>query len=140
MRIIAGLEVQTAGRIELAGRDISALPPAKRDYGIVFQSYALFPNLTVADNVAYGLTNRKVPKAQAMARVSELLTLVGLPGSEAQVPGAAVGRPAAAHRAGAGAGHVAGPAAARRAAVGAATRSCASSCGRRSGRCSASSA
>ena len=86
LRIIAGLEVQTAGRIELAGRDISALPPAKRDYGIVFQSYALFPNLTVADNVAYGLTNRKVPKAQAMARVAELLALVGLPGSQAKYP------------------------------------------------------
>ena len=86
LRIIAGLEVQTAGRIELAGRDISTLPPAKRDYGIVFQSYALFPNLSVADNVAYGLTNRKVPKAQAMARVSELLTLVGLPGSQAKYP------------------------------------------------------
>jgi len=57
-----GLEAQTAGRIELAGRDISALPPAERDYGIVFQSYALFPNLSVADNVAYGLVNRKVPK------------------------------------------------------------------------------
>jgi len=86
LRIIAGLEVQTAGRIELAGRDISALPPAKRDYGIVFQSYALFPNLTVADNVAYGLTNRKVPKAQARERVAELLSLVGLPGSEAKYP------------------------------------------------------
>ncbi|MDP3225884.1 MAG: ATP-binding cassette domain-containing protein, partial [Rubrivivax sp.] len=58
LRIIAGLEVQTAGRIELAGRDISQLPPAERDYGIVFQSYALFPNLNVADNVAYGLVNR----------------------------------------------------------------------------------
>jgi iron(III) transport system ATP-binding protein len=86
LRIIAGLEVQTAGRIELAGRDISALPPAKRDYGIVFQSYALFPNLTVSDNVAYGLTNRKVPKAQALARVVELLQLVGLPGSEGKYP------------------------------------------------------
>ena len=86
LRIIAGLEVQTAGRIELAGRDISTLPPAKRDYGIVFQSYALFPNLTVADNVAYGLTNRKVPKARAMARVAELLQLVGLPGSQAKYP------------------------------------------------------
>ena len=86
LRIIAGLEVQTAGRIELAGRDISRLPPARRDYGIVFQSYALFPNLTVADNVAYGLTNRKVPKAQARARVAELLQLVGLPGSEAKYP------------------------------------------------------
>ena len=86
LRVIAGLEVQSAGRIELAGRDISALPPAGRDYGIVFQSYALFPNLTVAQNVAYGLVNRKVPKAQAAARVSELLALVGLPGSEPKYP------------------------------------------------------
>jgi iron(III) transport system ATP-binding protein len=86
LRIVAGLEVQTAGRIELAGRDISTLPPAERDYGIVFQSYALFPNLSVADNVAYGLVNRKVPKAQARARVAELLALVGLPGSESKFP------------------------------------------------------
>ena len=86
LRIIAGLEQQTAGRIELAGRDISALPPAERDYGIVFQSYALFPNLSVADNVAYGLVNRKVPKAQARSRVAELLALVGLPGSERKFP------------------------------------------------------
>ncbi len=60
LRIIAGLETQTAGSIFQAGRDISVLPPAERDYGIVFQSYALFPNLSVADNVAYGLVNRKV--------------------------------------------------------------------------------
>ena len=86
LRIIAGLEVQTAGRLCLAGRDISTLPPAERDYGIVFQSYALFPNLSVADNVAYGLVNRKVPKAQARARVAELLAMVGLPGSEAKFP------------------------------------------------------
>jgi iron(III) transport system ATP-binding protein len=86
LRVIAGLEVQTAGRIELAGRDISTLPPAERDYGIVFQSYALFPNLTVADNVAYGLVNRKDPKAKARARVVELLALVGLPGCEAKYP------------------------------------------------------
>lgn len=86
LRIIAGLEEQTAGRITLAGRDISRLPPAERDYGIVFQSYALFPNLTIADNVAYGLVNRKVPKAEAKARVAELLQLVGLPGSEGKYP------------------------------------------------------
>jgi iron(III) transport system ATP-binding protein len=86
LRIIAGLEVQSAGRIELAGRDISRLPPAERDYGIVFQSYALFPNLTVADNIAYGLVNRKVPRAAVRARVAELLSLVGLPGSEAKYP------------------------------------------------------
>ncbi len=87
LRIIAGLEVQTAGRIEQAGRDISTLPPAERDYGIVFQSYALFPNLSVADNVAYGLVNRRRPKAEIAARVAELLALVGLPGSEAKFPG-----------------------------------------------------
>ncbi|MEQ1683607.1 MAG: putative 2-aminoethylphosphonate ABC transporter ATP-binding protein [Burkholderiaceae bacterium] len=86
LRIIAGLETQTAGRIAQAGRDISVLPPAERDYGIVFQSYALFPNLTVADNVAYGLVNRKQPRAQIRQRVDELLKLVGLPGSGAKFP------------------------------------------------------
>ncbi|WP_155401276.1 ATP-binding cassette domain-containing protein, partial [Ralstonia solanacearum] len=55
LRIIAGLEAQDAGRIVAGGRDISRLPPRERDYGIVFQSYALFPNLTVVQNVAYGL-------------------------------------------------------------------------------------
>jgi len=86
LRIIAGLEVQTAGRIELAGRDISVLPPAERDYGIVFQSYALFPNLNAAENVAYGLVNRKVPRRAVAKRVEELLALVGLPGSQAKYP------------------------------------------------------
>ena len=86
LRIIAGLEVQTSGEIRQAGRDISRLPPAERDYGIVFQSYALFPNLSVADNVAYGLVNRRVPKAEAARRVSELVKLVGLPGSERKYP------------------------------------------------------
>ncbi|MGH8797822.1 MAG: ATP-binding cassette domain-containing protein, partial [Caldimonas sp.] len=73
LRIVAGLETQTAGRIRQAGRDISVLPPAERDYGIVFQSYALFPNLTVAGNVAYGLVNRKVPRRAIAERVEELL-------------------------------------------------------------------
>src|SRR5947207_11265201 len=86
LRIIAGLETQTAGAIFQAERDISLLPPAERDYGIVFQSYALFPNLSVADNVAYGLVNRKVARATAAARVDELLKLVGLPGSGAKFP------------------------------------------------------
>jgi iron(III) transport system ATP-binding protein len=86
LRIIAGLEPQSAGRIEQAGRDISRLPPSARDYGIVFQSYALFPNLSVADNVAYGLVNRKVAKAQVQQRVEELVRLVGLPGSEGKYP------------------------------------------------------
>lgn len=86
LRIIAGLEAQSAGRIEQAGRDISRLPPSARDYGIVFQSYALFPNLSVADNVAYGLVNRKVPRAKARQRVEELVKLVGLPGSQDKYP------------------------------------------------------
>ncbi len=81
LRIIAGLETQTAGRIVQGGRDISVLPPAQRDYGIVFQSYALFPNLTVSDNVAYGLVNRKQPRAEIARRVEELLKLVGLEGA-----------------------------------------------------------
>lgn len=86
LRIVAGLETPTRGRLQQAGRDITALPPAQRDYGIVFQSYALFPNLTVADNVAYGLVNRRRPAADVKARVSELLKLVGLPGSEGRFP------------------------------------------------------
>ena len=68
------------------GRDISALPPAQRDYGIVFQSYALFPNLTVAGNVGYGLVNRRLARSEVQARVTELLKLVGLPGSEPKYP------------------------------------------------------
>jgi len=87
LRIIAGLEVQTAGQIFQAGRDISTLPPAMRDYGIVFQSYALFPNLSVFDNVSYGLVNRRAPRAEIRQRVTDLVKLVGLPGSEAKFPG-----------------------------------------------------
>ncbi|MFO1328861.1 MAG: putative 2-aminoethylphosphonate ABC transporter ATP-binding protein [Rubrivivax sp.] len=86
LRIIAGLETQTSGSLRQGGRDIGRLPPAERDYGIVFQSYALFPNLSVADNVAYGLVNRKVSRASARERVRELVRLVGLPGSEDKYP------------------------------------------------------
>ncbi len=78
LRAIAGLDIQTSGIIEQAGRDISNLPPSERDFGIVFQSYALFPNLKVARNVGYGLENQRLPRAQIAARVSELLKLVGL--------------------------------------------------------------
>jgi iron(III) transport system ATP-binding protein len=86
LRIIAGLEVQSAGSVRQGGRDISRLPPAQRDYGIVFQSYALFPNLSVFDNVAYGLVNRKQPRSAIAPRVHELLKLVGLPDSGAKFP------------------------------------------------------
>jgi iron(III) transport system ATP-binding protein len=78
LRAIAGLDIQTSGRVEQAGRDISALPPSKRDFGIVFQSYALFPNLTAAANVAYGLENAGATKVQVTARVRELLDMIGL--------------------------------------------------------------
>jgi iron(III) transport system ATP-binding protein len=86
LRILAGLEVQSAGTILLAGRDISRLPPMQRDYGIVFQSYALFPNLSVAENVAYGLVNRRTPRDKREARVRELLELVGMPDSAPKYP------------------------------------------------------
>src|SRR3954452_8081885 len=68
LRVIAGLEAQDAGGIEIAGRDVSHLPPAQRDFGIVFQSYALFPNLTVAQNVGYGLVNRRKGRRQIAER------------------------------------------------------------------------
>src|ERR1041384_2083763 len=64
LRAIAGLDPQDEGMVEIAGRDVSHLPPAARDFGIVFQSYALFPNLTVAANVGYGLVNRRAGKAE----------------------------------------------------------------------------
>ena len=79
LRAIAGLDIQTAGTVEQAGADISALPPSERDFGIVFQSYALFPNMTVARNVAYGLESQKRSRAEVRDRVRELLDLVGLP-------------------------------------------------------------
>jgi iron(III) transport system ATP-binding protein len=78
LRIIAGLERQNAGAVMMAGRNVSTLPPAERNYGIVFQSYALFPNLTVARNVGYGLETRKVARGEIGRKVDELLGLVGL--------------------------------------------------------------
>ncbi|MEP6997039.1 MAG: putative 2-aminoethylphosphonate ABC transporter ATP-binding protein, partial [Betaproteobacteria bacterium] len=87
LRIVAGLETQDRGLIVHDGRDISRLPAIRRDYGIVFQSYALFPNLTIRDNVGYGLVNRRQGRKRIEARVHELLTLVGLPDSGFKYPG-----------------------------------------------------
>ncbi|HEY7945967.1 MAG TPA: ATP-binding cassette domain-containing protein, partial [Casimicrobiaceae bacterium] len=87
LRIIAGLETQDAGTIVQGTRNISRLPAMKRDYGIVFQSYALFPNLTIFDNVAYGLVNRRKGRGEIKRRVGELLTLVGLSDAGAKYPG-----------------------------------------------------
>jgi iron(III) transport system ATP-binding protein len=86
LRSIAGLDPQTSGTISQKGRDISALPPAQRDFGIVFQSYALFPNLTTAQNIAYGLVNLGRDKAAIAKRVAELVAMVGLRGQEAKYP------------------------------------------------------
>lgn len=86
LRIIAGLERQSAGRVLQGGRDVSDSVPAARDYGIVFQSYALFPNLTIRDNVAYGLVSRGRGRSLIDGRVEELLKLVGLPGSGGKYP------------------------------------------------------
>jgi iron(III) transport system ATP-binding protein len=79
LRAIAGLDFQDEGRIFIGGRDVSNLPPAARDFGIVFQSYALFPNLTVAENIGFGLVNRKIGRAAVKRRVTELLETIGLP-------------------------------------------------------------
>lgn len=79
LRAIAGLDFQSRGSIIQEGRDVSALPPASRDFGIVFQSYALFPNLTVRKNIAFGLENTGRAGNEVNQRVDELLQLVGLP-------------------------------------------------------------
>ncbi|HAR09475.1 MAG TPA: putative 2-aminoethylphosphonate ABC transporter ATP-binding protein, partial [Cobetia sp.] len=91
LRAIAGLAPQSEGTIHQRGQDISRLPPQARDFGIVFQSYALFPNLTVFDNVAYGLRNRRDARDAMRRRVTELLTLVDLAGSEGKYPAALSG-------------------------------------------------
>jgi len=78
LRMIAGFIAPTAGAIALGGRDVTALPPWKRNAGLVFQSYALFPHLSVAENVAFGLEMRKLAKAEVAPRVAEALKLVRL--------------------------------------------------------------
>ena len=78
LRAIAGLDIQTEGRVIQGGTDVSVLAPQQRDFGIVFQSYALFPNLSVARNIAFGLENAGWPRTRITARVDELLELVGL--------------------------------------------------------------
>ena len=78
LRMVAGLEQPTAGTIGLANRDVSRLPAQKRDIGLVFQSYALFPNMTVSGNIAFPLEVRRWSREKRAARVRELLELVGL--------------------------------------------------------------
>jgi spermidine/putrescine transport system ATP-binding protein len=87
LRLIAGFEQPTAGRILLDDVDVSAVPPHKRNVNTVFQSYALFPFLTVFDNVAFGLRNRHLPKAELQSRVYSALELVHLREFERRRPG-----------------------------------------------------
>jgi spermidine/putrescine ABC transporter ATP-binding subunit len=86
LRLIAGFEQLTAGRVLLRGQDISAWPSYRRNIGIVFQNYALFPHMTVYENVAFGLRMRRLPPDQIDARVSKVLSLVHLSGLEHRAP------------------------------------------------------
>jgi len=85
LRLMAGLEPASSGSLEAGGRDLARVGPADRGMGMVFQSYALFPNLSVAENIAFGLP-RALPRARRDARVAELLEVVGLPGLERRRP------------------------------------------------------
>ena len=86
MRVIAGFEEPDAGRILLRGDDVVGVPPNKREVNMCFQHYALFPHMTVGNNIAYGLKLRKVPKGEREARVEEMLELVGLAGYARRKP------------------------------------------------------
>ena len=76
LNIIAGLEQPTEGQVLIAGRDVVHVPPAQRDIAMVFQSYALYPNMSVADNIGFALEMRNMPKAQRQARILQVATLL----------------------------------------------------------------
>ena len=78
LRIIAGLETATSGQVRIGGKDVTDLPPAQRGIAMVFQNYALFPHLSVAENIGFGLSVRKVPKAEADKRLKDAADLLGL--------------------------------------------------------------
>jgi putative spermidine/putrescine transport system ATP-binding protein len=80
LRLIAGFERPDSGRVELHGRDVTSVPPYARDVNTVFQDYALFPHMNVAENVAYGLRVKSVPRRERRSRVEEVLRIVRLPG------------------------------------------------------------
>ena len=86
LRTIAGLEQATAGALLLGGRDVTTAPPGKRDVAMVFQDYALFPHMTVLENVGYGLTVARLPKAEVAEKAHAALATVGLTGFDARLP------------------------------------------------------
>ena len=87
LRMIGGFEAPTSGKIELNGQDVTWLPPYRRNVNTVFQNYALFPHLTIFDNVAFGLRRRGVADGEVKQRVHDMLELVELPGFEKRKPG-----------------------------------------------------
>ena len=87
LRLLAGFNRANAGRVRIASLDVAALPPWQRDVGMVFQNYALWPHLTVGENVAFGLEERRWPRERIRARVRDVLELVSLKGYDARRPG-----------------------------------------------------
>jgi iron(III) transport system ATP-binding protein len=86
LRMVAGLEMPSAGRILIGNKDVTLLPPNERDVSMVFQSYALFPHMTVLENVSYGLADAALTKAQRLDKAHEGLRLVGLEGYDDRLP------------------------------------------------------
>lgn len=86
LRMVAGFEEPTAGSIRVAGKDVTRLKPNQRNVGMVFQAYALFPNMNVADNIGFGLKIAGMPKPQREARVEDMLKLIGLSGYGKRYP------------------------------------------------------
>ena len=86
LRCLSGLEDVTSGQITMDGKDITHISPRDRGIGMVFQQYSLFPNMSVAQNVAFGLNMKKVPKDTIRRKVSEILTIVGLEDKAEQYP------------------------------------------------------
>jgi iron(III) transport system ATP-binding protein len=86
LRMIAGLEMPTSGKVLIGNKDVTLLPPNERDVSMVFQSYALFPHMTVMENVSYGLTQSNLSRAAQLAKAREGLALVGLTGFDDRLP------------------------------------------------------
>jgi putative spermidine/putrescine transport system ATP-binding protein len=86
LRIVAGFETADSGTVEVDGQDVSPVPAAKRDMGMVFQSYSLFPNMSAVDNVSFGLRMRRLGSAERQRRAADLLDMVGLAAQAKQYP------------------------------------------------------
>ena len=91
LRMLAGFSAPDSGRIRFGSEDVTALPPNQRDIGMVFQGYALWPHMTIAENINFGLKMRKVPKAEAEKRVAEVIEMTGLAGMSDRKPNALSG-------------------------------------------------